>query len=81
MDHGTARVEIAPADPALPSGLAACLQSPTPYTAERYPSRLFLAERHAGIAAEPTPRAARRVEYFVLNLFCGRRRAGDVQAQ
>eukprot|EP00959_Pyramimonas_sp_CCMP1952_P032884 689507-Pyramimonas_sp.AAC.1 len=75
MDHGTVRVEIAAAGPALPAGLAACLQAPTPVnaavappppanlvqrTAERYPSRLFLTERYTGIAAEPTPRAVRR---------------------
>eukprot|EP00959_Pyramimonas_sp_CCMP1952_P013960 295247-Pyramimonas_sp.AAC.1 len=75
MDHDTARLEIAAADPALPAGLAACLQTPAPvnaavvpppranpvqYTAERYPSRLFLTERHTGTAAEPMPWAVGR---------------------
>eukprot|EP00959_Pyramimonas_sp_CCMP1952_P221277 4625671-Pyramimonas_sp.AAC.1 len=75
MGHGTARVEIAAAGPALPAGLAACLRAPAPvsadvvppplanpvqYTAEGYPSRLFLTERYTGIAAEPMPRAVRR---------------------
>eukprot|EP00959_Pyramimonas_sp_CCMP1952_P206062 4309073-Pyramimonas_sp.AAC.1 len=75
MDHDTARLEIAAAGPALPAGLAACLQAlvnaavlppppanPVQYTTERYPSRLFLTKRHTGIAAEPTPRAVSRVE-------------------
>ena len=50
-------------------------------TSEKYPSRLFLSAQYASQAADPIPTSVKRVEYVVLNLYCGRRRGRDIQAQ
>ena len=77
-------------DPYITDDAAALLsgpaipQDPLPAwepTTERYPSRMFPTERYYGIAADPLPSRIKRMDYFVLNLFCGRRRAGDIQEQ
>ena len=96
MTHAEARNFLLESDPALSSAAIDVLRSgqqaqviqpaaaqgeQIQYTTERYPSRLFLPERYTRFASDPIPCAIRRVEYFVLNLYCGRRRAGDVQQQ
>ena len=50
-------------------------------TTERYPSRMFPTGRYSGLAADPIPSRIKRMDYFVLNLLCGRRRSGDTQEQ
>ena len=93
VTQARARQELLESDPALSDvAIRALVQpdaAPPPapparpviYSTERYPSRLFLTERYTGIASDPVPRGVKRAEYFILNLYCGRRRDGDVQAQ
>ena len=52
-----------------------------PVQHERYPTRMFLTAHYQGVAAQVLPTAIRRTEYYVLNLYCGRRRPGDIQTQ
>ena len=53
---------------------------PVEVSAERYPLILFHPLDYGGIAAEPLPCRVKRTEFFVLNLFSGRRRSGDIQS-
>eukprot|EP00959_Pyramimonas_sp_CCMP1952_P052247 1092125-Pyramimonas_sp.AAC.1 len=41
---------------------------------------MFLPDQFTGLAAQALPVATKRAEYYVLNLFCGRRRPEDIQA-
>eukprot|EP00959_Pyramimonas_sp_CCMP1952_P214913 4497643-Pyramimonas_sp.AAC.1 len=52
-----------------------------PVQTERYPTRMFLPDQYTGLAAQALPVASKRAEYYVLNLFCGRRRPEDIQAR
>ena len=87
MTQQEARDELAATDPdadfipALPPAMDAVPALGYVPNNERYPTRLFLTERYTGVAAESVPAAICRREYFVLNLYCGRRRGGDIQAQ
>ena len=81
-------------DPYITSEAVAALRPPAahdgdadpapaaPPQLERYPARMFPAERHAGLAATLLPAPIRRIEYCSLNLYGGRRRliSDDVQA-
>eukprot|EP00959_Pyramimonas_sp_CCMP1952_P314259 6578505-Pyramimonas_sp.AAC.1 len=51
-----------------------------PVQRERYPARMFLPDQYTDLAAQALPVAIKRAEYYVLNLFCGRRRPEDIQA-